>query len=97
MANAIVIIPTASTDDAGECITFSDMKPDTTPEHNNATSVRYSAPAREFSKNPAHSAEINEIMKNEAIDRDIAIANFSLRPNSLMRLFFIKNPPKNLS
>ena len=61
------------------------------------TSVRYSAPAREFSKNPEHIAEINEIMKNEATEIDIATANFSLRPKLLKRIFFIKNPPKNLS
>ena len=83
-----------SADDAGERSTFSEINPDTTPEHSSVTSVRYSAPAREFSKNPEHIAEINEITKNEAAEIDIATANFSLRPKSLKRLFFIKKSPE---
>ena len=68
------------------------------PETKSATSVRYSAPAREFSKNPEASAQISETAKNEQSDRAVAkIKAYAPPISDSFLLLFIKKSPENLS
>ena len=91
------MIPDESMAGRGDARIFLDINPVTNPEHSTVTRVRYSAPAREFSKNPEQRADMSEIPKNEVKDSPTAIMKARECPISPECLLFIKKSPENLS
>ena len=92
-----VITPIESTAGKGAESNLLETKPDIKPEQRIVTRVRYSAPAREFAKNPEAIADIKETERNTRADRATERANAGRRPISLKLLLFIKKSPENLS
>ncbi len=80
----------------GERITFLEINPDKNPEQRTQTSVRYSAPALESSKNPAATEHINEAIRKTRSDEAIDMTKERAGPISSNLFLFIKKSPDNL-